>query len=113
MIENYSFGIMRVQGVDYSDDLKIIKGKVKPGWWRIKGHRVLTDDVRDILEAKPNILVIGKGRWGLLRVDNGLRVELEREGIKLIEENTGRAIKEFNRLLEKGADVAGGFHLSC
>jgi len=113
MIEKYSFGRMRIQGIDYTDDLKIVRGKVVPGWWRQKGHRVLTEDVPDILEARPKVLVVGKGRPGLLRVDRDLRTRLEQEGIELIELGTGKAAEEFNRLINEGADVAGGFHLSC
>ncbi|MFP4128822.1 MAG: Mth938-like domain-containing protein [Desulfonatronovibrio sp.] len=113
MIEKYSFGRIRVQGRDYTDDLKIIKGRVVPGWWRKKGHRVLVEDILDILEARPGTLVIGKGRPGLLRLDPEVKSRLDQEGIELLEMSTGKAVQEFNRLMTEGKDVAAGFHLSC
>ncbi|WP_028573623.1 Mth938-like domain-containing protein [Desulfonatronovibrio hydrogenovorans] len=113
MIEKYSFGRMRIMGQNYTDDLKIIKGRVIPGWWRQNGHRVLVEDVQDILDAQPEYLVIGRGRPGLLRVDPGLRSELEEQGPQLIELSTARAVQEFNRLYAEGRNVAAGFHLSC
>lgn len=113
MIDRYSFGRINIQGRDYTDDLKIIKGMVIPEWWRKKGHRVLPEDIRDILEEKPEILVIGKGRPGFLRLDSETKIRLEQEGIKLVEMSTGKAVQEFNRLTDEGKDVAAGFHLSC
>ncbi|MFO7728051.1 MAG: Mth938-like domain-containing protein [Desulfonatronovibrio sp.] len=113
MIDKYSFGRINIQGMVYTDDLKIIKGRVVPGWWRKKGHKVLPEDVQDILEAEPEILVIGKGRPGFLRLDPEVKTRLEQEGIKLMEMSTGKAVQEFNRLTDEGKDVAAGFHLSC
>lgn len=113
MIESYSFGRMRIQGRDYTSDLKIVKGRVIPDWWRKKGHTVMVEDVADLLTAKPAVLVIGKGRPGLLRLDQDLRKKLDNEGIELVELGTGKASAHFNRLLNEGVQVAGGFHLSC
>lgn len=67
MIEYYSFGSITIQDQHYSSDLKIINGKVYPGWWRKSGHSVDIDDVVDILSVKPDYLVIGSGSSGLRR----------------------------------------------
>jgi hypothetical protein len=60
MIEKYSFGKIVVNGVTYTNDIKIIQGRVVPDWWRKKGHSVGIEDVQDILESKTSVLVIGK-----------------------------------------------------
>ena len=113
MIDKYSFGKIRIQGIDYTEDLKIFRGNIVPGWWRKKGHRISEPDVLDILLAKPAVLVVGKGKPGLLRVDQELKTRLEQENIELIELSTSKAVHEFNRLINEGVDVAGGFHLGC
>jgi len=113
MIECYRFGSMIVNGVQYLADLKIIKGKVIPNWWRKQRHVVGPDDVADIIQASPQILVVGKGSPGLMEVDPKLRNILDRESIELIELPTSEAVIRFNQLWSEGRDVAGAFHLTC
>ena len=113
MIEAYSFGKMRIQGKDYTQDLKIIKGGVVPRWWRKSGHSVEPDDVRDILEAAPDTLILGKGRPGVMQSTPELRDLLQQKGIELVEAGTDKALEEFNRRFSSGENVAAGFHLTC
>ena len=113
MIDNYSFGKIVINGQVYTGDLKIVKGKVSSGWWRKSGHSVSVDDVTDILAAKPDILILGKGNPGLMKSEAALRKALNADKIELIEQNTSKAVQTFNRLTEEGKDVAAGFHLTC
>ena len=113
MIEQYAFGTIVVNGVNYNNDIKIIQGTVVPEWWRKSGHFVDVDDIQDILKAKPDILVIGKGQPGQMKSTDALRKFLKNRDIGLIEEKTSEAVEVFNRLFKKGKNVAAGFHLSC
>jgi hypothetical protein len=114
MIEHYSTGsYMMVGGTKYYRDLKIIQGRVKDNWWRKEGHRVDDEDIRDILSAKPKVLVIGTGYAGNMRVPQTLFTKLEAENIKVIVKRTSEATKTFNSLFDRGNDVAGAFHLTC
>ncbi|WP_291319783.1 MTH938/NDUFAF3 family protein [Desulfonatronospira sp.] len=113
MIEAYSFGKMRIQGKDYTQDLKIIKGGVVPRWWRKSGHSVEPDDVRDMLEAAPDTLILGKGRPGVMQSTPELKSLLQQKGIELVEAGTDKAWEEFNRRFARGENIAAGFHLTC
>jgi hypothetical protein len=113
MIENYSFGHMVVDGRDYDEDLKVVGDRILDNWWRQKGHRVALDDLKDILSADPDILVIGMGASGNMRVPDDLRSALEEQGIEVIAEPTAEAAKTFDRLRDEGKNVAGAFHLTC
>jgi hypothetical protein len=113
MIENFSFGNIIVNGITYTDDIKIIQGKVISTWWRKSGHQVNIDDIRDIIEAGPDILVLGKGKPGMMKSTPSLREFLKQSNIDLIEEKTSKAIKTFNRLFKQGKHVCAGFHLTC
>ena len=113
VIENFAFGRIVVSGTIYSNDIKIVQGKVISEWWRKRGHLVEQEDIEDILASKPDILVIGKGKLGLLKVSPMLRKFLAKTGIKLIEEKTTKAVYIFNRLSEEGKNVAAGIHTSC
>jgi len=113
MIEEYAFGKIVVNGVTYTNDIKIIQGNVVPEWWRRSGHLVEVDDIKDILKSKPDILIIGKGDPGQMKTAASLRKFLKNNGIELIEEKTSKAIGMFNRLQKKGENVSVGLHISC
>lgn len=113
MIENFSFGNIVVNGITYTNDIKIIQGKVTPTWWRKNGHQVNIDDIQDIIDANPNILVLGKGKPGMMKSTPSLCEFLKQNDIDLIEEKTSKAIKTFNRLFKHGKNVCAGFHLTC
>ncbi len=113
MIEAYRFGNIKVDGKNYTSDIKIIGGRVISNWWRKTGHEVDVGDVADILNSDVDILVVGKGQPGMMKVSAALRDELERKGIKLIEKPTAEAYEEFNRLFSEGKKVAAAFHLTC
>ena len=51
-IEAYDFGTITVDGRTFTSDLKIVGGRVLPGWWRKEGHRLLPEDIEDILSAE-------------------------------------------------------------
>ena len=113
MIEEFSFGKIVIDGVDYTSDIKVIRKKVVPNWWRKKGHRVASDDIQDIMKEKPDILVLGKGQPGQMTATKELRNILSNNSIELVEESTPEAVKTFNRLVQEGKNVAAGFHLTC
>jgi len=114
MIDQYITGShLIVNGKTYRQDLKIIRDEVKGNWWRRDGHRLDYDDIEDILAAGPEILVIGTGYAGNMRVPGSLRKTIENQKIDVITETTADAARTYNRLMEEGRDVAGAFHLTC
>jgi len=48
-----------------------------------------------------------------MKIDPALREMLESRGVELIEQDTARAVHEFNRLWQEGRHVSAGFHLTC
>jgi hypothetical protein len=113
VIKNFEFGRMIVGEKEHHSDLKIIGGQVVPSWWRKEGHVVEVKDVDDILAANPEILVVGMGDPGNMRVSDSLRAALTSTHIQLIEEPTAEAAATFNKLNKSGRKVAGVFHLTC
>lgn len=113
MIEKYSFGCITVKGTLYTRDIKIIGDVVVPDWWRKNGHWVEADDISDILSAKTDILILGKGTPGLMKPTKELKKYLLPKKIKLIEVPTPEAIDRYNRLVTETKYIAAGFHLTC
>ena len=112
MIDSYDFGRIVVNGKRYNSDLIIFPDKVRDGWRRKKGHRLHVEDLKDILEAKPEVLVVGTGYSGLMTVPSETRNYVESEGIELIAQNTREACKTFNRLV-KSKKVIAALHITC
>ncbi len=113
MIESYEFGCMEVEGRTHHDDLKIIENRLVGNWWRRRGHTLNPEDIRDILEASVEILVVGTGEYGNMTVTREVSEALSKRGIELISAPTGVAVSKFNDLHAQGKRVAGAFHLTC
>jgi hypothetical protein len=114
MIDRYVRGShMEVGGQRYGQDLKIVRGQVKGGWWRNRGHYLDLEDMDDIVSAKPEILVIGTGYAENMRVPEATRNALSDRGIDVVAKSTQKAVEDFNRLWKEGKNVAGAFHLTC
>ncbi len=112
MINNYSFGKICIHGIWYSSDLKIIDGAVLPDWWRKTGHVCSREDIEDILRNEPEVIILGKGKPGMMKVDSKLRRLCEDRGITLIVQPTVQAVATFNSLYTRKR-VGAGFHLTC
>jgi hypothetical protein len=113
VIDRYHFGRIEVDGKVYDGDIKIIAGRVVSDWWRREGHVLDVEDIEDVLSAGPEILVVGMGRPGNMRVRSSLKTLLAEMGVELVEEPTESAVKTFNDLWKAGRSVAGAFHLTC
>lgn len=112
IIESYEFGQIVVDGKRYNKDLLIFPDVVEAGWWRKKGHRLHIADLGKVLEAKPEVLVVGTGYFGEMAVPAETRKHVESEGIDLIVQKTAKACKTFNNQTESGYVVAA-LHLTC
>lgn len=70
------------------------------------------EDLEEVLKAKPEIMVVGAGYYGFMKVLPETKKHLQAEGIKLIVEKTGKALKTYNERLQSNS-VVGAFHLTC
>jgi len=112
-IDSYSFGLMKIDGTEYRSDLIVFPDKVRSNWWRKQGHSLAIEDLDDVLDFKPEVLVVGKGASGLMEMPASTKKLLQQAGIEVLAESTGRAWPLFNEQIEKGRKVAGAFHLTC
>ncbi|MHC4068726.1 MAG: Mth938-like domain-containing protein [Planctomycetota bacterium] len=112
-IDSYSLGTIKVDGTEYTGDLIIFPDKIKTNWWRKQGHSLAIDDLADVLDFKPDVLVVGKGAYGMMNVPPKTEKFIQDQAIVLIAEKTSRACEIFNEKNEKSTKVAGAFHLTC
>jgi hypothetical protein len=113
MIEDYSFGRMTVDGVTYRADVLLYPDHVDASWWRLEGHRLQLEDLADVFAAQPEVLVVGQGTPGLMRVAEATRDAVAERGILLVVAHTAEACVRYNEFLTRAKSVVGAFHLTC
>jgi hypothetical protein len=111
-IESYQFGRIVIDGQAHHKDVIILPGRVIGGWWRKEGHALHPEDLEAVFEAAPEVLVVGQGAFGLMRVTDETEQALREAGIELIALPTGEAVETHNRLRDERA-VAAALHLTC
>ncbi len=112
-IETSSFGLIVIDGRQYTSDLIIYPdGHVKDSWWRKSGHRLSIDDIGELVESEPEVIIVGTGVNGLMEPDMGLGELLSEKGIELVPLPNQEAMETFNKLSSEKR-VGGCFHLTC
>jgi hypothetical protein len=111
-IETYRFGHLVVDGQAHNRDVIIPPSRVIGGWWRREGHALHPDDLAAVLEARPELLVVGQGAYSRMVVTPKARAALEAADIDLIAQPTEQACQTYNHLREERS-VAAALHLTC
>lgn len=112
MIESYSFGQMVVDGRAFTADLIVFPGRIKDSWWRKSGHKLCLEDLKDVVNEDFEVLVVGTGFYGIMKVEEEVKNFARSKGIDLVAEKTKEAVDSFNELSAKKKTI-GAFHLTC
>ncbi|MFW6131586.1 MAG: Mth938-like domain-containing protein [Candidatus Aminicenantaceae bacterium] len=112
MIDDYKFGNMVINRKSYNSDLIIYPDKTCDSWWRKSGHQLTMNDLEDVIKSKPEVLVIGTGYFGLMKVNKDVKDYSKSNDITLITEKTKKAVEAFNSVC-KNKRTIGAFHLTC
>ncbi len=113
-IESYRFGRIVIGGVAYTRDLILLQGTVHSPWWRAAGgHLFALEDLALVVAARPEIVLLGCGYFGLVTVAEEVFSHFQAAGSRVVADRTGRVVEEYNRLATAGHDVAACLHLTC
>ncbi|MBN2325155.1 MAG: hypothetical protein JXQ30_15605 [Spirochaetes bacterium] len=112
MITSYGFGMVAVDRKVYTSDVIIYPEETKDGWWRKKGHELSKDDIQEILEYRPRLLIVGTGKFGLMKVPEEVASAIRASGIELVVARTPRAVRLFNEA-PPGTRAVAALHLTC
>ena len=112
-IDSYSFGSITVDGQTYDQDIILLPNRVHTSWHRREGHRLSIEDLSEVIEYKPEVLIVGTGAHGVMEIQAETKQALKQFGIELIENKTAQACDIFNEHIQKGKKVVGAFHLTC
>ena len=112
MIDAYDFGAIRILGITYNSDVIIYPDHIDSKWWRKQGHVLEIEDIEGVIKAKPDVIVIGTGQPGFMRVSDETLARIRRLNIETIVMPTEEACKEYNRIAPQ-KNVIACLHLTC
>ena len=112
IIDSYQFGLIVVSGKKYSSDIIIFPHSIRDNWWKKRGHELCLEDIAEVITENPEVLVVGTGVSGLMKVLPEVKQEAQARGIKLITETTDKACQIYNQLCHSQKVVAA-LHLTC
>lgn len=116
-IDSTSFGNVIIDKFVYSDVL-IIDGKIVERNLDLlhkifgTGHVIAQDEISMLLKDSPELIVIGNGQDGVLKVKKEQIEEMERI-CKVVVEKTPDAIKKINDAIKEGKKVNALIHTTC
>lgn len=111
-IDSYSFGRIVINGKTYTSDVIIYPNRGDAAWRRKEGHLFQLADVAEALQAKPDVLVIGTGYSGVMRVPRETVDRIAGQGVEVKVERTAKAVEVYNDL-EGAKTVIAALHLTC
>jgi hypothetical protein len=113
MITGYEFGKISIDDKDYYKDISIDwKGNINV-WNRKESHKVQEEDLKKVLDLKPDVIVIGTGETEMMRVLPETQELIINNDIGLVVKQTQEAISFFNKYLSENKKIVGLFHLTC
>lgn len=112
-ITDYAFGRITIDGRTYTSDVILYPEGVDDRWWRKEGHTLQIEDLTDIVNAKPERLVIGTGYHGCMAMPEETLRYLASRGILAHVARTREAVELFNQLQRPGVKIVAALHLTC
>lgn len=112
MIDHYTFGHIEIDGQTCTSHVIIYPDRVDGSWWRKEGHSLCMDGLRDVVAAKPEVLIVGTGAYGGMKVPGDVRQELSDIGIEVRVTKTEEACRVYNEVASQRNAVAA-LHLTC
>jgi polyphosphate kinase 2 (PPK2 family) len=113
MIDKYEFGQIVVDGQTYESDVIILPEGVVVGDWECKEEHILhPKDVKSVLKAAPEVVVIGRGSVKNMRVLPETEEQLKATGIEVLAFKTAKACETYKELRNQ-RKVAAVLHVTC
>jgi hypothetical protein len=111
VIDEYRFGRIVVDGEEQTRDVIVLPGRIVRNWWREDGHKLVMNDLDDVLEELPEHLLVGTGAYGRLRPEPETLEQLRERGIEVEALPTAEAVRRYGELDSRR--TAAALHLTC
>lgn len=112
-INSYSFGKINISNKEYNSDLIIFPNTIQDNWWRQKGHLLQKEDLNTVIDYNPDLLIIGTGKYGRMKVPDTLINKLKNININVKVYKTDKAVQIYNNKKKDSSNVVCALHLTC
>lgn len=120
MFQENKFGMIKFSGKEYPYDIIIhtdenVEKRNKDLSRRKYGtsHILSAEEITYLLDEDPEILIVGLGQSGMLKIDKDTVELLYSKNVKLMDSPTPKAIEKFNKFKNQGKKLAAVIHITC
>ena len=110
-IGGYGFGRVTIDEREETRDVIVLPERVVRGWWRKGGHRLVLEDLDEVLDELPERLLVGTGAHRQMRPDPGALEALRARGVDVEVLPTAEAVRRYAQLDPR--KTAAALHLTC
>lgn len=109
VINKTTFGYITIGTNTYDYDIWIfVDGSIKR---RDRNHEFTLEEFDIITKDNPDIVIIGAGVYGVVKIGDDVKEKAREKGIELYIDLTPEAAKKYNELSERR--IAAAFHVTC
>lgn len=112
MIDQFEYGAVVIDGQTYESDVIIFPDGTVEHWKHKEEHVLESKDASKIIEAKPEMVIIGLGSVGNLRMQPKAEKRFQKAGIEVMAYKTDKACETYKELRGQRR-VAAILHITC
>jgi len=112
MIDQFEYGTIVIDAQTYESDVIIFPDGTVERWQPRDEHVLRPKDVNEVIEAKPEAVIIGLGTVGNVKVRPKTEKCLQEAGIEIIAYRTNKACETYQELRGQ-RKVAAILHITC
>lgn len=117
-IDSTKFGNVTIDGKKYNQVLIAGDRIMERDYNSLKelfntSHKIGKWEVERLLEESPEIIVIGTGQDGAMKINKEIINDFENKKIEVISDITPKAIEIYNKKTEQGKRVNALIHTTC
>ncbi len=112
MIDQFEYGTIVIDGQTYESDVIIFPDGAVARWEHKDEHVLRPTDVNKVIEAKPEVVIIGLGTVGNVKMHPKAEKCLKEAGIEVMVHRTNKACETYKELRTQ-RKVAAILHITC
>ncbi|MDD3648036.1 MAG: MTH938/NDUFAF3 family protein [Candidatus Dojkabacteria bacterium] len=117
-IDKISWGKIKIGDDEYHDVLVSGNSAQERDYPKLQeffgtSHEIGKWEVDELFNNNPDIIIIGTGWAGVVKIPSGIEDEADKKGINFRKYKSPKAVKEFNRAVGEGKRVNALIHSTC
>ncbi|UCB43785.1 MAG: hypothetical protein JSV77_03820 [Dehalococcoidales bacterium] len=116
-VNSFKFGSIVLDGKKYSRDVFLYPDggirKRKGGFWKFGSHAIKREEIEELVNTAPDILIVGTGTDGAAKLNPDAGAFLKGSEVESVVVPSQEAVERFNELSSQGKRPAALIHITC